>query len=77
MPPADGPMKVPIGSDYRTTILDVHMIWIAPLVDFSRSGISQNQAPNSRSKQEHDEEDIHVRVVVLVAWVGACSPSVV
>jgi hypothetical protein len=51
-------------SDHRHTVLYVYMIRVITLVHFVGTSVSQDKAAHSDSKKEHNEENIHVGVVI-------------
>lgn len=59
-----------LASEHRHTVLDVHMIGVAALVHFARAGVSEDETAHSGSKEEHDEEDVHVGVIIAARQAG-------
>lgn len=59
------------GSDHGDPVLDVDVVRVASLVYFAGTGIAQDEAPHRSGKERHDEEDVHVGVVVAAGTAGA------
>jgi len=59
------------GSDHGDPVLDVDVVRVAALVHFAGAGVAQDETPHRGGEKRHDEEDVHVGVVVAAGAAGA------